>query len=252
MQLIYLLEASLQMWWVCVFAALQLLVDIFIAQRKPATLSHTYTMTRLEDGELVQRLQLLMQRLSTSVTGIYILAKPGARIAPNAFVIGWGRTRSICIAHTMLERFSPDEIEVILAHELAHYVHADAWKYVFARTGVRMMVYSLLALLLGDLTDIPVYLFDGVSDSATMPFLLSFFVLSWLLTGIIMNRYSRLTEYRADEFALRQTGKHLAFKSTMVKLANINEILAHKDGYSSHPSIMSRIQHAEEFATRSI
>ncbi|GCE26612.1 hypothetical protein KDA_20960 [Dictyobacter alpinus] len=251
-QVIYLLEACLQEWWFCAFAGLQLLLDIFVAQRQPAAMARTYTLTRLVDGELAQRLHLLMQRLSTSVKGIYIVTRPGTKMAPTAFVIGWGWTRTICIAHTTLERFSLDEIEVIMAHELSHHIHADIWRHFLVRTGVRTMLYFLLSMLLVDLVNVPIYFFSGTTDSATMPFLLSFFVLSWLLTRIIMNRYSRYTEYRADEFALSRTGKYQAFKTTMVKLANINTLLAHDDSYSSHPSIVSRIQHADEFAARGV
>ncbi|GCE18827.1 M48 family metallopeptidase [Dictyobacter kobayashii] len=249
-QVIYVLCAELQEWWWCGFVCFQLLLDICWEQYKPHILARAYTLTPLADGELKQRLQLLMRRLSTSVRGIYILKKPGVKVAPNAFVIGWGWTRRIGIVHTMLERFSLDEIEVILAHELAHHIHFDIWRRILARAGVRTIAYYLIAMLMLGLVDIPIYLFDGLSDSATVPFILSLFVLSWLLTTTIINSYSRTMEYRADEFALRTTGLHMAFKSAMVRLANINEILAHEDSNSSHPSIVSRIRHAEEFAAR--
>ncbi|WP_201363060.1 M48 family metalloprotease [Dictyobacter formicarum] len=249
-QIIYLMYATLQEWWWCGFVCFQLLLDIGWEQCKPFILSRTYTLTPLVDGELKQRLQNLMRRLSTSVRGIYVLTKPGAKVAPNAFVVGWGWTRQISIVHTMLERFSLDEIEVILAHELAHHVYFDIWKRLFARAGIRVIAYYLIAMLMLGLVDIPIYLFDGFSDSTTVPFLLSLFVLSWLVTTSIMNSYSRMMEHRADEFALRTTDLHQAFKSAMVRLANINEILAHEDSNSSHPSIVSRIRHAEEWAAR--
>ncbi|GLV58226.1 Ste24 endopeptidase [Dictyobacter sp. S3.2.2.5] len=249
-QVIYLLYATLQDWWWCGFVCFQLLLDICWEQCKPFILARTYTLTPLADGEVKQRLQQLMQRLSTSVRGIYILTRPGSKVAPNAFVVGWGWTRRIGIVHTMLERFSLDEIEVIVAHELAHHISFDIWKRIFARSGVRLATYYLIAMLMLGLVDIPIYLFDGFSDSATVPFLLCLCVLSWLITTSIMNSYSRSMEYRADEFALRTTGLHQAFKSAMVRLANINEILAHEDSHSSHPSIVSRIRHAEECAAR--
>ena len=46
----------------------------------------------------------------------------------NAALAGLGGTRRILVSDTMLADYSDDEIEVVLAHELAHHVHGDIWK----------------------------------------------------------------------------------------------------------------------------
>src|SRR6185295_3520586 len=46
----------------------------------------------------------------------------------NAALAGVGGTRRILVSDTMLAEYSDDEIEVVLAHELAHHVHGDIWK----------------------------------------------------------------------------------------------------------------------------
>ena len=46
----------------------------------------------------------------------------------NAALAGLGRTRRILLSDTLLADYSEDEIEVILAHELAHHVHRDLWR----------------------------------------------------------------------------------------------------------------------------
>ena len=46
----------------------------------------------------------------------------------NAALAGLGGTRRILVSDTMLAEYSDDEIEVVLAHELAHHVHGDIWK----------------------------------------------------------------------------------------------------------------------------
>ena len=48
-------------------------------------------------------------------------------VKANAALAGIGRTRRILIADTMLGQYSDDEIEVVLAHELAHHVYRDIW-----------------------------------------------------------------------------------------------------------------------------
>ena len=45
-----------------------------------------------------------------------------------------GQTRRILLSDTLLADYSEDEIEVILAHELAHHVHRDLWRGI-ARAG---------------------------------------------------------------------------------------------------------------------
>ena len=46
----------------------------------------------------------------------------------NAALAGIGATRRILVSDTMLAEYSDEEIEVVLAHELAHHVHGDIWK----------------------------------------------------------------------------------------------------------------------------
>ena len=48
----------------------------------------------------------------------------------NAALTGMGNTRRILLSDTLLAEYSDDEIEVILAHELAHHVHRDIWTSV--------------------------------------------------------------------------------------------------------------------------
>ena len=45
----------------------------------------------------------------------------------NAALAGIGRTRRILLSDTLLAEHSDEEIEVILAHELAHHVYRDIW-----------------------------------------------------------------------------------------------------------------------------
>ena len=51
----------------------------------------------------------------------------------NAALAGLGGTRRILVSDTMLAEYSDEEIEVVLAHELAHHVHGDIWKGIALR-----------------------------------------------------------------------------------------------------------------------
>ena len=70
----------------------------------------------------------LAGRAGAPVIGVYEWALSGHTRKANAALAGIGRTRRILISDTMLDAYSEDEIEVILAHELSHHVHHDLWR----------------------------------------------------------------------------------------------------------------------------
>jgi len=59
----------------------------------------------------------------------------------NAFFTGVGNTKRIVLADTLLEEFTPDEVEVVLAHELAHQVHRDLWKFIGLQSPVTLVLF---------------------------------------------------------------------------------------------------------------
>src|SRR2546425_625796 len=46
----------------------------------------------------------------------------------NAFFAGLERTKRIALGDTLVQELTPDEVEVVVAHELAHQVRGDVWK----------------------------------------------------------------------------------------------------------------------------
>jgi Zn-dependent protease with chaperone function len=65
--------------------------------------------------------------------------------------------------------------------------------------------------------------------------------------------YSRYQEYQADEFALRTTRKVQAFKNAITRLTNLRSraaTSAQNARHSTHPTLVKRLQHANEFPAR--
>ncbi len=88
----------------------------------------------------------------------------------NAALAGLGRTRRILLSDTLLADYSDDEIEVILAHELAHHVHHDIW---------RAIVFETVLIALGFyISDVVLTVWSGSfgatgkTDVAALPLLL--------------------------------------------------------------------------------
>ena len=67
----------------------------------------------------------LSARAGVPVLGVYEWGLGAKTRRANAALVGSGRTRRILLSDTLLAEYTDDEIEVILAHELAHHVHHD-------------------------------------------------------------------------------------------------------------------------------
>lgn len=218
--LIYaLLALQPQLWWL--WAALIILFfSVLMANLAPVLiLPLFYKFTPLPEGELTQRLLALVTRANTRVRGVFLMKMSNKTTATNAALMGLGNTRRIVLGDTMVDEYTHDEIEVVLAHELGHHVHHDIWKLIISQAILMLVGLYVASIVLHWAIDAQHY-YLTLTDAATLPF---FFLLVGIFSLIIMpisNGYSRAIEYQADEYALSSTKKIAAFKSAMTHLAN--------------------------------
>lgn len=244
-----LIDLQPQTWWL--WAALaQFLFSLLLARLTGRWLMPRLNkITPLMDGPLFERLQMLLVRLQLPPCRFCQVHIGHKTQAVNAFFLGWGGGRLVLLTDTLIQHFTLDEIEVILAHELGHLVHHDIW--------TRLVMRGLTVL--GLLYTIHLLLFmNGVSAqpwlSLVQPLLPFLLIILYLVLLIVIMRYRRYQEYQADEFALQATGKVSVFKAAMVKLTEINMLVAVSTKRArhpaTHPTLLKRLQHADEFATR--
>ena len=238
-------------WWLWV-AIIMLFFSVLMANLAPILIFPLfYKFTPLPEGELTERLLALAQRANTKVRGVYAMQMSNKTTVANAALMGLGNTRRIVLGDTMMDRYTVDEIEVVLAHELGHHVHRDIWKLIISQSVLMLGGLYIANLILHRVVAQGFY--HSLTDPATLPF---FFLLAGIFSLVVMpisNGYSRLIEYQADDYALQSTRKVEQFKSAMTRLANQNlseiepspivEFL-----FYSHPSISKRLKHADEFA----
>jgi STE24 endopeptidase len=170
--------------------------------------------------------------------------------AANAAVTGLGNTRRILLGDTLIDEFSPDEIETILAHELAHQVHRDIPIGILVESVITLGGLFLAAQVLD--WSVTALGFNSISDVAAIPL----FGLVMGLYGLIImplgNAFSRQRERRADEYALKMTGNGTAYASALTRLANQNLAEADPEPWVeillySHPALNKRIAMAENY-----
>ena len=239
-----------QNWWLLAWAIFMGLF-ILLAQLAPVLLFPIfYKFEPLEDEELRRRLVMLSQRAGTRVRGVYRWKLSEKSKKANAALTGLGATRRIILADTLLDNYTPDEIEAVLAHELGHHVHRHILKSIFVQTAITFLGFWAANWTLHYAVDH--HMFEQLSDFANLPLLaLVSVVLSFVLMPAL-NAYSRFNERQADRYAFESIHNIAPFVSSMNKLAEQN--LAERTPskwvewfFHSHPSISRRLAAAEQW-----
>jgi STE24 endopeptidase len=241
-----------QHWWMLAWA---LFMGLFIvlAQLAPVVLFPIfYKFEALDNEDLRRRLVVLSERAGTRVRGVYRWKLSEKSKKANAALTGLGATRRIILADTLLDNYTAEEIEAVLAHELGHHVHRHILKSIFVQAAITLFGFWAADWVLRYAVDHRTFRFDELSDFANLPLLaLVSVVLSFLLMPAL-NAYSRFNERQADRYAFESISSVEPFITSMNKLAEQN--LAERTPskwvewfFHSHPAISRRLQAAKEW-----
>jgi STE24 endopeptidase len=239
-----------QWWWIS--AAAFALATVGLARIAPVVLLPIfYKFKPLDRPALVDRLMTLATRARTDVVGVFEWVLSGHTRKANAALAGLGRTRRILLSDTLLADYSEDEIEVILAHELAHHVHRDLWRGIALQSLILAGGFFVANVILRAAAD--VLELRGISDPAGLP-LLMLAGGAWSFLALpIANAVSRAQERAADRYALTTTRNVDAFVTAMKRLSQQNLAEEYPSPivrwlFYSHPPIRERIDAARAFA----
>lgn len=232
-------------WWWLLAALVMGVGQVALAAAAPLLLnwfSHVRPMTR---PALASRLsQLAVRAGARDELRVYEWPETAAGRRAQAALVGLGRTRRVLLSDTMLAAFQDDEIEVVVAHELSHYIHRDLWKLACARAG--LLVAALLVAHLG-LTAAGSWAgLGGPADAAALPAILLAVGGTMAAASPALLAWSRAHERRADAFALRLTGNADALLSVLRRLGALN--LAEERPslltalLASHPPLSERLE----------
>jgi STE24 endopeptidase len=249
-----LMRTSPEHWWIyawLIFVAL----FIFFAQIAPIVLFPLfYKFSPLQNEELKQRLVRLGERAGTRVRGVYEWKLSEKSKKANAALTGLGATRRIILADTLLENYSNDEIEAVLAHELGHHVHRHTLKIILVEICVALLGFWAANQVL-QYAIYEQHLFQHLTDFANMPLLVLVFSALSLVLMPARNAYSRFTERQADLYCWKSMASIVPYVTAMEKLDKQNLSESHPSRlveilFHSHPPISKRIAAAEEWARK--
>jgi STE24 endopeptidase len=209
-----------ELWWLAL-AVVILAATVGLAQIGPVLLLPLfYKLRRLDDAELLDRLNTMAGRVGARISGVYEMEMSAKTTATNAALAGLGSTRRVILGDTLRQKYSTEEIEAILAHELAHHVHNDIPKLIAVST-----ISTLAGLFLVSLMLTPLAAAAGITDVSSvrsLPLIALVIGAFFFATTPLTNWFSRVVEHQADVFALRLLPTPAPFLSMMEKLADQN------------------------------
>jgi STE24 endopeptidase len=213
-------------WWLWATAG-WLLATLILGRLLPVLiLPLFYKVTPLDDPGLLERLRRLANGTGLAVEGIYRLHLSAETRKANAALAGLGGTRRVLLGDTLLQQFTPEEIEVVFAHEVGHHVHRHLIKMIVVSVILAAAGFWLVDWVLGGLGQALGYPDDILpvhADPAALPLLLFVLTLFGLVLSPLQNALSRFFERQCDRYALDHTGLTAAFRSAFIKLARINK-----------------------------
>jgi STE24 endopeptidase len=205
----------------------------------------------LAEGETRSDVLALAREAGVNVGEVFTIDASRRTTAANAYVTGLGPTKRVVLFDTMLDRYSRDEVRLVVAHELGHMRHRDVIRQVaylgIVAPAVAWGVQRAAAALAGADPREPL-------APGALPALILAINLVAAPLGPIGARLSRAMERRADDFSLRLAGAPNAFISfeRRASLQNVSDLEPRwlSRQLASHPPATERIGAALAFAQR--
>ena len=205
----------------------------------------------LPEGELKSEIQKYCASQGYSINRLFVMDGSKRSTKANAFFSGLGRSKTIVLFDTLIEKLSTKEIVAVLAHEIGHYRKKHT---------LSMFVFSLVQsfgtfALLGWLLSYPeLSTALGATQQSFHLSVLAFFILFTplsILLGLINNSWSRHNEFESDTFAT-QTYEAAPMRSALEKistdsLANLSPHPLYVAFNYTHPTLLQRINNVERY-----
>lgn len=244
----YAIRTYGNLWWL-VFAIIMFLLSVVLAKFLPVIiLPLFYKVKPIENEELKNRVLKLAEKAGMKVENIFQFNMSKNTKKANAMFTGLGKTKKIILGDTLLNEYTTDEIETVIAHEMGHYKHKHIIKNLFIGTISSFLMFFLIAYFYQ--ISLSWFGFSNISQIAALPVLSLWAMIIGFLMEPLTNIISRKFEYQADEYAVKSTNKKQIFINTLNKLTEQN--LSDKDPHPliewlfySHPSIKNRVAHIE-------
>lgn len=251
---IYFFLSVIPGWWWLAVAGLTAVVSAILSFLAPWLLLPLFFKAEpLPEGELRQRLQGLSAKAGFRSTGIFTLDWSRRGETANAMLLGMGRSRRVVLTDTLLRRYTPEEIETIVAHELGHMRKGHVARLVAFQSSLGLVMFGLGHLVLRAAAGAGGFWgLRSPDDLAGLPLLVLVLLAVGLALAPALLAFSRRLESQADLYCLELTGNSDAFASALSRLHHQNLIEADPRRvtewlFYDHPPLARRLERVRQF-----
>ena len=180
---------------------ISLLISKWMAKMSTGTQIITQPRTRHEQW-LLQTVEELSREAGIKMPEVGIFPAYEA----NAFATGWNRNDAlVAVSQGLLERFSPEEVRAVLAHEIGHVANGDMVTLALIQGVVNTFV-MFFARIFGNFVDKAIFKNEEGHGIAYFVTTIVAELVLGILASIIVMWFSRKREFRADEAGARLAG----------------------------------------------
>lgn len=207
----------------------------------------------LEEGELKEKLSVLLQKTGFVSDGIFIMDASKRSGHSNAYFTGFGKSKRIVLFDTLTKTLTADELVAVLGHELGHFKLKHILKRLIFTIPLEFVLLFALYKL-AQFTDLYTgFGFANITAQNVSSVQFIGLFLAILIYGSISeiispitNIFSRKDEYEADKFSVEHCNNKEDLISALIKLNsdNLSELLPPKlyvFWNFSHPTLIERI-----------
>ena len=233
-------------WWLVAGGVFGLLTIVLSHVGPVVVLPRLYNVQPLDRPALRARLDALARRVGTPALAVHEL-QLGLDTPPQAALVGLGATRRVLLSDSLLADYSDDEIEVVVAHELAHHINHDAWRTFGYEVVAAVTVCGVAHLALTWAR--PVLDTGPVGAVQSLPLLALVAGVMTMALAPVGNHISRRHERRADLGALEMTNRPDALASGLRRLAE-RSLAEERPSrmvqwlFHTHPPLVDRLEAA--------
>jgi STE24 endopeptidase len=238
-----------QIWWIA-FVVVTIVNLVLFAIGTSVLMPMFNKLQPLPDGELKQKIQELCDSQNYRLKRIFVMDGSKRSSKTNAFFSGMGKSKTIVLFDSLIEKHPVEEVVAVMGHEIGHdrlgHVRTILWLSLFES----FIVFGLF----GWATNEPAFAQAvGGSGAELVLGLIAFSIALALynfLTGIIDNTVSRRNEHGADVFSAKIYGSEKVIAALQrLKTDNLANpkphplyVMVHYD----HPPVGQRVEHIRE------
>ena len=249
-----LLKKSPRRWWFYTWLA-SIPVMVFLAFVEPIWVEPLFNhFGPMQDKALETQILDLAHRAGIEGAHVYEVNKSVDTNELNAYATGIGGTKRIVLWDTIIKQFTPDELLMVMGHEMGHYVLDHVWKGLAFFSGLLLLGLWLVHRTAGwvlrhfaEMTGV-----RELSDVASMPLLILLFGVFAFIFQPFGNAFSRHLEHEADRFGLEITHLNHACGTAFAKFVQ-HDLSYPTPGplyvlfRSDHPSAAARIEFCNDY-----